>query len=92
MAINEIRNLSDAELEKKHQRFNNLFKGVVAAFAITLLIGTGYAGFAEGKGFQASYGMLPVLFILFLGLIFVFYFELSKIKSEITKRKNSNQK
>lgn len=91
MTTNEIKNLSDDELEKKHQHFNNLFKGVAAAFVITTLIGIGYAGYADAKGYEESYGLLPVLFILFAGLIAVFYFELSKFKSEISKRENSNQ-
>ena len=86
MARNNIKNLSDGELGKKHQHFNNLFKGVIAAFVIITLIGIGYTGYADAKGFEVSYGILPALFMLFAGLIFVFYFELSKIKSEITKR------
>lgn len=86
MTKKEIEKLSNADLEKKHNDFKNLFKGVSIAFVTITLIGIGYAGYADAKGFRETYGILPVLFVLFAGLIAVFYFELSKFKSEITKR------
>ncbi len=91
MTKNKLKNLSEGELEKEHQKTQSIFKGVIAAFIMTILIGIAYSGYANAKGYEESYGILPALFMLFAGLIFVFYFELYKIKSEITKRENSTQ-
>lgn len=86
MAKNKFENLSDEDLDKKYQLLTNISKRVSIVFVIMLLIAVGYTGYANGRGYEASSIMIPIMLLLFIGQKVIFSTQLSPIIKEIKQR------